>query len=259
MPKSKSYEIILNCSKALWSRPESKQHRDRSSYDVPTVSALKEIIGKIYKKPCLSIVIESFGVLSFHGRASATMYKIEPGNRYNHILSGETFLMSPRYYVKFHYEPNFNFELPENWGGNTEDYVNINNSNFSKFFSKHEAIFERRISRGEVFDIPYSGVKNSGSVDIQLINNLEEPLITNVVLEPMFLSMVFGNESTYPKNDHRNISNFLKRYQVAKVVWPDAQFENGLLFPPKPEDLFRQQYSEYGNSAHITMRNNDAS
>lgn len=246
---SKRFYVTIDCDKALWSRPEAKRHRDRNSYDIPTVSALKEIVACVYKKPCFTIVIDKIAVLKLGGRHSQTGHKTEELTKTNkefnntRFIAGETFILDSKYYVEFHIEPNFKFSPDENYSGNTEDIYNISTGHFDKFFNKHEAIFDRRFGRSELFKSAFGGVTNAGILNIEQCEKINRiDWLPNLIIEPTFMCFLFGNESNYKKEPENKYAWRLGGNQKVKLIWSNPEFDSdGFLTPPHPEDLYEDQ------------------
>lgn len=223
--------VRITADTALWSRPNSKTHRCRNTYDIPTVSSIKELISCVYKKPSFIIVVEKLIVLNIGTRQPMTCYKIIDRKYYP---AGETFITDVDFYVEFSILPNYDLRLNN---GNNEDYENINSNMLDKFYNKHFEIYNRRLKSGSFFKLPYAGVKNAGIANIELSEppSIEERQVP--LFEPMFLSMVYGNESCYPKNNNKHISNFLNPYQkICLFHQPIFNADKELLYP-NPQDL----------------------
>lgn len=124
-------EYILEANFALFSDPIPSMGGEKISYPIPTVEALKNITGRIYKKPTFLWVIDEIKVLNRIDYECKGIKKRKQENNGND-LSYYTYLKNVKYYIKAHFEWNFNF--PE--------YESDRNP------KKHREIFERSLKRG---------------------------------------------------------------------------------------------------------------
>ncbi|MDU5460925.1 type I-C CRISPR-associated protein Cas5c [Anaerococcus vaginalis] len=130
MEKSQFFYAKIYGSRALWTSPESKAGGEKITYQIPTREALRGIIDANYFKPTIKNQIDEVRI----------MKKIETysfGTRlflkdYSSDLSNYTYLINVCYYVKFHFE----------WNYDRDDLKNDRN------MRKHEEITKRSLKRG---------------------------------------------------------------------------------------------------------------
>jgi len=140
-------QFVLRGPLACFSRPESP---DRFTYPIPTPCALQQIISAIYGHPGVGSAIRRIHVLNpiqyvqmAHVHASAIAI---PGSKKRKARpTVETLLRDPAWLIEFDWcrEPNHG-----KWRGPGGDFD----------VGKVDAIFRRRVSRGEFFRTPSLGL-----------------------------------------------------------------------------------------------------
>lgn len=139
MKKSKTFEIGITGSRAMFCNPLFKTSGEKFSYPVPTYGALKGLVEAVYWKPTLIIEIESLRVMN-EIRYLPCMYTITNHNASPSKETGEkpkdlytyTYLNDVHYQVRFHYRWN---PHQKNLGGD-------------RVFGKHDTIMEKSIRQG---------------------------------------------------------------------------------------------------------------
>ena len=135
MFKSKYFYMRIHGEYGLFSSAHSKPGGDKSSYLVPTKSALQGIVDSCYFKP--SIVNKVDQVKVINEIKTETMGARTLMMNGSNDLNSYTMIKSPEYLVKFHFE----------WNLDREDLVDDRN------IKKHEAIMERSLKKGGRRDI----------------------------------------------------------------------------------------------------------
>jgi len=121
---------------ALWTTPETKGGGEKFTYSVPTFQALKGIADSIYFKPTFINVIDEVKVLNeIHTETKGVRTLVKKGTAVDRNYV--TYLTSPVYLVKFHFE----------WNEDRKDLIYDRNQ------KKHEAIMERALKKGGRRDI----------------------------------------------------------------------------------------------------------
>ncbi|WP_127573146.1 type I-C CRISPR-associated protein Cas5c [Paenibacillus xylaniclasticus] len=120
---------------ALFTDPLTRIGGEKLSYQVPTYQALKGILESIYWKPTLIMVIDAVRVMEPIRMESKGIRPMDYGG--GNTLANYTYLRSPRYQVKGHFE--FNYNRP--------DLADDRNEN------KHYSIMQRALKAGGRRDI----------------------------------------------------------------------------------------------------------
>lgn len=115
---------------ALFTEPMSKRGGEKTSYPVPTYSALQGMVENVYRKPTFDVVIDRVRVMNEICMQSVALKPIDVLNTRN-TLAYYHYLVDVNYQVEFHIEWSIREDLVED-----------------RVFSKHEAIMERMIDRG---------------------------------------------------------------------------------------------------------------
>lgn len=135
MFKSKYFYMRIYAEFGLFSSAHSKSGGDKSSYLVPTKSALQGIADSCYFKPTFINRIDEVKVIN--EIKTETMGARTLMMNGSNDLNSYTMIKSPEYLVKFHFE----------WNLDREDLANDRN------IKKHEAIMERSLKKGGRRDI----------------------------------------------------------------------------------------------------------
>lgn len=120
---------------ALFTDPLTRLGGEKLSYQVPTYQALKGILESIYWKPTITMVIDAVRVMNPIRMESKGIRPMDYGG--GNTLANYTYLRSPRYQVKGHFE--FNPNRP--------DLAHDRNEN------KHYSIMQRSLKAGGRRDI----------------------------------------------------------------------------------------------------------
>lgn len=181
---SYGFKIIVEGDYACFTRPELKV--ERVSYDVPPPGALEGMLKSIYWKPAIRYVIDK--IVVFHGidfinirrnevkdkvLSSAVKSQMSGKGGDPCIYTSESrsqrsslVLKNVKYGVEFH------FELT---GLKSEEETDAEN--------KHCNIIKRRLEKGQYFRIPCLGCSEFPVKRIELVDELDENLISSVIVD----------------------------------------------------------------------------
>lgn len=135
MFRSKYFYMRIFGQYGLFSSAHSKAGGDKSSYLVPTKSALQGIVDSCYFKPSLVNKVDQVKVINEIKTETIGARTLMMNG--SNDLNSYTMIKSPEYLVKFHFE----------WNLDREDLANDRN------VKKHEAIMERSLKKGGRRDV----------------------------------------------------------------------------------------------------------
>lgn len=131
--------IRISGPRACFTNPQ--HNADKYSYDIPTVSSLRQIIGAVYAKPEIRHIIKEIQVLNPIKRESVMVNGVSVLSNNNRGPSANqyltTFLTDVDYRVVFDTQI---LDGSEKW--------------------KHREMFERRLERGAQYKQPYLGMRD---------------------------------------------------------------------------------------------------
>ena len=133
-------------NRACWTNPNNNV--EQYSYDVPTASALRQVLGAIYSKPEMRIIIDRVEVL-------------KPIKRETIMLNGVAYNAMPR---RSHDATNHRQQLMRSYLTDV-DYrvfahiVDVGSDEHKNYRHKHINIFNTRLKRGAQYKQPFLGVR----------------------------------------------------------------------------------------------------
>lgn len=213
MEKSKYFYAKVYGPRALWTSPGSKGGGEKLTYQVPTREALRGIIDANYFKPTIKNEIDEIRIMKKIETYSVGTRLLINGNSSD--LSNYTYLTDVCYYVKFHFE----------WNYNREDLKNDRN------MRKHEEITERSLKRGGRRPI-FLGVSECMGYIEKLDKNEYENDIgyydeTNLSFGLMFNGFIYPN-----KNEEKLKSTFthieMKKGRISFIKAEECKIINEL-------------------------------
>ncbi|WP_454206986.1 type I-C CRISPR-associated protein Cas5c [Peptoniphilus sp. Marseille-Q6390] len=206
MNKSKYFYAKVYGDRALFTSPESKSGGEKVSYEVPTLASLQGIIDANYFKPTITNVIDEVRIMNKIESYTQGMRLLL--RDYSADLSAYTYLSSPCYYVKFHFE----------WNEDREDLKNDRN------FLKHDAITERSLKRGGRRPIFLGVSECQGFIEYLTEEEYENDKgyydDTNLGFGLMLVGLI------YPK----------KSGEMLRSAYGPINMKNGRITFPRPED-----------------------
>lgn len=115
-------EFVVYGEYGLFTDPLTKLGGEKLSYQVPSYQALKGIIESVYWKPTLTMVVDAVRIMNPIRMESKGIRPMDYGG--GNTLANYTYLRSPRYQVRAHFE--FNMNRPDMaFDRNEEKHHNI--------------------------------------------------------------------------------------------------------------------------------------
>ena len=178
------FKIIVEGDYACFTRPELKV--ERVSYDVPPPGALEGLLKSVYWKPAIRYVIDKiivFQPIDFinirrNEVKDKVLYSAVKGQMNQKesdpcIYTSESrsqrasmILKNVKYGIEFHFE-----------------LTGIKNEQEEDAENKHYNIIKRRLEKGQFFRVPCLGCSEFPVNRMELVENFDENLISNVILE----------------------------------------------------------------------------
>lgn len=180
---SYGFKIMVEGDYACYTRPELKV--ERVSYDVPTPGALEGMLKSVYWKPAIKYVIDKIIVFNPIDFVNIRRNEVKDKVLYSAMKSqmngkeadpciyasesrsqrASMVLKNVKYGVEFHFE-----------------LTGLKNEQEDDGENKHYNIIKRRLEKGQYFRTPCLGCSEFPVKRIELVENLDEQLISRSIL-----------------------------------------------------------------------------
>ena len=189
---------------ALFSDPITRVGGEKWSYQIPTYEALKGIVASVYWKPTFIWYIDEVRIMKPIQTEVKGIRTLKYSGTKKSDLSYYTYLKNVEYYIKAHFE----------WNFNRPEFKQDRNA------AKHREIAERMIKRGGRRDI-FLGTRECQAYvepcDFQEGEGFYDN-IPELSFGPMFHSFTYADEAYDEKTQGRLTQNFWKPVMKNGVV-----------------------------------------
>lgn len=240
---SYGFKIMVEGDYACYTRPELKV--ERVSYDVPTPGALEGMLKSVYWKPAVKYVIDKIIVFNPIDFANIRRNEVKDKVLYSVMKSqmngkeadpciyasesrsqrASMVLKNVKYGVEFHFE-----------------LTGLKNEQEDDAENKHYNIIKRRLEKGQYYRTPCLGCSEFPVKRIELVENLDEQLISSSILEQGDVDLGFMSYKVVFEDGGRPVNGDWENPQFsdrASTVYYRPHMVNGVIDVKKYREELR--------------------